>query len=77
MWEKHVKHLRAFSLLHGHEDEAERLDISSRLTEATAKLTYVSSKDYLDSLVGTIGADPLSSYRCMSRERQTANKKVA
>lgn len=77
LWEKHVKNLRAFSLLHGHEDEAERLGISSRLAEATAKLAYVSSKDYLDSLVGTIGADPLRPYRCMSSEQQAENKKVA
>lgn len=66
LWEKHVKNLEAFSLLQGHEDEAERLDISSRLAEAIAKLAYVSSKDYLNSLVGTIGADPLRAYRCMS-----------
>ncbi len=77
LWEKHVKNLQAFSLLHGHEDEAERLDISGRLAEAIAKLAYVNSKDYLDSLVGTIGADPLRSYRCMSSEQQTEHKKVA
>ncbi len=77
LWEKHVKNLKAFSLLQGHEDEAERLDISSRLAEATAKLDYVSSKGYLDSLVGTIGADPLRPYRCMRNEQQTESKKVA
>jgi phosphoenolpyruvate carboxykinase (diphosphate) len=77
LWEKHVKNLQAFSSLHGHEDEVERLDISSRLAEATTKLAYVSSKDYLDGLVGTIGADPLRPYRCMSREQQSENKKVA
>ncbi len=58
LWEKQMKNLEAFSLLPGHEDQTERLDISSRLAEATKKLTYVGSKDYLDSLVGTIGADP-------------------
>ena len=77
LWEKHVKNLQAFSHLHGHEDEVERLDISSRLAGANAKLAYVGSKDYLDSLVGTIGADPLRPYRCMRRVQQTESKKVA
>jgi len=77
LWEKHVKNLQAFSLLQGHKDEAERLDIGSRLAEAIEKLAYVSSKDYLDCLVGTIGADPLRPYRCMSSELQMENKKVA
>ena len=77
LWEKHVQNLQTFSLLPGHEDEVERLDIRSRLHEAHAKLSYVSSQDYLDRLVGTIGADPLRPYRCMSSAQQTEDKKVA
>ncbi|MCP5273416.1 MAG: hypothetical protein H6936_00910 [Burkholderiales bacterium] len=77
LWEKHVKNLQAFFLLPGHEDEVERLGISSRLDEAIAKLSYVNGKEYFDRLVGTIGADPLRPYRCMSSAQHTENKKVA
>jgi phosphoenolpyruvate carboxykinase (diphosphate) len=37
----------------------EEMDIAGRLEKATASLKHVESKQYLDELVGTIGADPL------------------
>ncbi len=63
LWEKNCAYLDAFLHKESHEDVAERLDISSRLVSAKEKLAFVQSKDYLTSLQGTIGADPLSEYR--------------
>ena len=40
-------------------DVAEKLDIQSRLKVAKAKLEWVSGSAYLQSLRGTIGADPM------------------
>jgi len=77
LWERHVANLQAFSHLPGHEDEVERLGIGDRLEEAQARLAYVSSKAYLNGLIGTIGADPLRPYRCMIEEQQAESRKVA
>ena len=43
----------------GHHDEAKRLGIAGRLEHARAELERVSAPEYLASLVGTIGADPV------------------
>ncbi len=62
LWEKHIGNLSAFLNLDSHSDEAERLDVEGRLEEARQRLTYVSNSEYLASLTGTIGADPMQAY---------------
>jgi phosphoenolpyruvate carboxykinase (diphosphate) len=59
LWERHVRSLTEFLGRAGHRDEAERLGIGKRLEHARAELERVSAPEYLSSLVGTIGADPI------------------
>ena len=67
LWERHINSLAAFLSQPGYEDEAQRLNIPERLTEAQARLDMLRSPDYLKTLTGTIGADPL---------RPSANEKA-
>lgn len=59
LWKRHIDYLNAFINRSSHQDVAEKLDIQSRLTGAKNKLEYVTSNAYLQSLRGTIGADPM------------------
>jgi phosphoenolpyruvate carboxykinase (diphosphate) len=59
LWERHMRTLSEFLALAGHRDEAKRLGIAQRLEHARAELERVSAPEYLTSLVGTIGADPV------------------
>jgi len=59
LWERHVGSLTDFLARAGHREEAERLGIAERLEHAREELRRVSSPEYLASLVGTIGADPI------------------
>jgi hypothetical protein len=59
LWERHTRSLGEFLTRTGHRDEAKRLGIAGRLEHARRELERVGSRDYLTSLVGTIGADPI------------------
>jgi hypothetical protein len=59
LWERNVRSLTEFLMRTGHREEAKRLGIAVRLEHARAELDRVSAPDYLASLVGTIGADPI------------------
>ncbi len=59
LWERHTQSLTEFLARTGHREEAERLGIAERLEHARTELERVSDLDYLKSLVGTIGADPI------------------
>ncbi len=59
LWRRHVDSLHSFSLQENYADEVERLNINDRLIKARAELERVESPDYLEQIVGTIGADPL------------------
>jgi len=59
LWKRHVDSLAEFLARAGHREEAERLGIAERLEHAREELERVSSPEYLASLVGTIGADPI------------------
>ncbi|MCP3669715.1 MAG: hypothetical protein GY814_04660 [Gammaproteobacteria bacterium] len=63
LWRRHVHSLKQFLNLASHADAAEQLGISQRLESAQAKLEQVQSSEYLDGLVGTIGADLLQPPR--------------
>lgn len=60
LWKKNCEYLAGFMHKESHQDLAERLDIQKRLEAAEQKLDWVNSDEYLASLKGTIGADPLS-----------------
>ncbi len=59
LWQRHVRSLTEFLTRAGHHEEAKRLGIAGRLEHARAELERVSAPEYLRSLVGTIGADPV------------------
>ncbi|HEB97109.1 MAG TPA: hypothetical protein ENI96_11840 [Sedimenticola thiotaurini] len=63
LWRRHVHSLQQFLNLPSHADEAERLAIAERLQQAQRELERVQGDAYLESLVGTIGADPLRPAR--------------
>ena len=69
LWERHVHSLQAFLDNVDYVDEAERLGIRDRLVLANTRLEMVNGSDYLDGLVGTLGADPLSPARAMEEQR--------
>ncbi|MGR8933780.1 MAG: hypothetical protein ACU837_05230 [Gammaproteobacteria bacterium] len=66
LWQRHVDYLQDFLQDDGHTAYADHLNIEQRLAAAQQKFQYVQSEIYLQSLVGTIGADPLGASRCRS-----------
>lgn len=72
LWERHVAYLTAFANRASHQDMAARLDIPVRLMNAKAKLEWLKSKDYLKSLQGTIGADPMRPAQAKAELRKVA-----
>jgi len=72
LWERHVAYLTGFTNRASHQDMVSRLDIPARLENATAKLDWLKSKDYLQSLQGTIGADPMRPPQAKAALRKVA-----
>ncbi|MGB5474020.1 MAG: hypothetical protein WBQ78_11140 [Gammaproteobacteria bacterium] len=69
LWQRHTASLQQFLDLEIYADEAERLAIPERLQHARLKLQAVESPEYLQKLVGTLGADPLGPARVMQEQR--------
>jgi hypothetical protein len=63
LYQRHVQHLRGFLTRPGYADVVENLSIEERLQGAEKRLKQVQDTAYLDSLVGTLGADPLKPYQ--------------
>jgi len=59
LWNRHVSYLEAFLARTSHAREARRLGIPDRLESARRQLKSVQSPGYVESLSGTIGAQPL------------------
>jgi phosphoenolpyruvate carboxykinase (diphosphate) len=62
LWKRHVEYLNAFLRKTSHTDVAENLGIADRLTRARKKLEEVESPKFLESLAGTLGAEPVENY---------------
>ena len=62
LWRRHIDYLDKFLKLPSHTDEADRLGILGRLTQARKTLDQVNAPAFLDSLRGTIGAEPIAAY---------------
>jgi hypothetical protein len=58
LWTRHVRYLEDFAARPGFERECVRLDIPGRQHFSARKLELVKSNDYVESLRGTIGAQP-------------------
>ena len=63
LWQRHVQSLGAFAQQDGYSEDIEKMQISARLQFAKEKLAKAQSPEYLDFLVGTIGADLLAPAR--------------
>lgn len=59
LWKRHVSYLEGFASRPGYEKEAKRLKVAEKLAEAKKEVEYLQSDKYLESLVGTLGADPI------------------
>ena len=59
---RNVEYLERFLKKHSHADEATRLNIPERLVRAREFLKKVEGADYLETLRGTIGAEPIEPY---------------
>ncbi len=59
LWRRHVANLDEFLANPGNHEQSDRLNLASRRDLAAAELARVSSPDYLDALIGTLGADPM------------------
>jgi hypothetical protein len=59
LWQRHVAYLETYAARPGHQDLVARFGIHERLDAARTRLAQVSGADYLNSLRGTLGADPL------------------
>ena len=59
LWQSHIDYLNNYLEMDSHAEEAKRLKISKQLEVAQDKLAQVSDKAYFDTLVGTLGADPM------------------
>jgi hypothetical protein len=77
LWRSHVSSLQQFLALPSHADDARRLAIVERLEAAQAALSRVRQAAYLESLVGTIGADPLQAPREAKATQKVGEKRVA
>ncbi|MEN9403151.1 MAG: hypothetical protein RL091_1854 [Verrucomicrobiota bacterium] len=59
MWTKNVQTLEAYNAVPANAAVVQKLGLASRLTAARAELAKVSASDYLASLRGTLGRQPL------------------
>ena len=62
LWRRHVDYLDRFCKRTGYAEEVERLGITERLTRARQTLQRVDTAEYLESLRGTLGAEPIEAY---------------
>ncbi len=74
LWTKNIQYLELFLKKKNFAEAAERLDIKKQLKLAKEKLIDVSSKQYVNQLTGTFGADPL---RVIDADHEVALDEVA
>ncbi|HEX5397841.1 MAG TPA: hypothetical protein VFY06_02195, partial [Verrucomicrobiae bacterium] len=58
LWRRHVAYLEKFTKRISHAEESVRLGVPHRLVRARSRLEEVETPAYLESLRGTIGAEP-------------------
>ncbi len=77
LWRRHVHSLQQFLNRQDYADQAEALGIRDRLQRAKAQLAAVQRPEYVDDLVGTIGADPLRPARAEKTRAVADSRRVA
>jgi hypothetical protein len=68
-WQRNTRYLENFLADTHFDDEAARLDIAGRLARAGEMLKRVQSRSYAKTLVGTLGADPLTAPGRLAEQR--------
>lgn len=63
LWRRHVDYLDKFAKRASHTEESIRLGVPHRLVRARRKLEEVDSADYLGTLRGTLGAEPIENHK--------------
>jgi hypothetical protein len=77
LWRRHIHSLTQLLKRPDYADQAEAMGIAERLEMAKARLEQVQTPEYLEKLVGTIGADPLSPGREQQTQGVPENRRVA
>ena len=62
LWKRHVEYLGNFLRRPNYADVAEKMNIGDRLMQARKTLAAVESPEYLQKLIGTLGAEPIQNY---------------
>lgn len=62
LWQQHVDYLETFLRDAGHQARITDMRLLERYQQAQKNLAKVSRAEYLQTLVGTLGADPLGAY---------------
>jgi len=63
LWQRHVDYLSTRLKDNSHSTRISDMNLQQQLEKAKKKLNEVKNSEYLESLVGTLGADPLGPYR--------------
>ncbi len=71
LWKRHIASLEDFSRFADRFGDS--FDVAERLPRARHRLALVSNSSYLDSLVGTIGADPFDKQVTAAESRSAAS----
>ena len=58
LWQRHSQYLERFLTKPGYATEADRLGVRQRLSHSRVMVDRYRKADYLDRLVGTLGAEP-------------------
>jgi phosphoenolpyruvate carboxykinase (diphosphate) len=58
LWKRHESYLKRYSSKATHQDVAERMNLSARITQAQQRLDFFKGDEYLNRIDGTLGTDP-------------------
>ena len=77
LWQRHVSYLETFLTKAVYADEAARLGIRGRLTEARQTLAAVKKPAHLKQLHGTLGTDPMAIRPASLQKRRGSRSTIA
>ncbi|HOO83843.1 MAG TPA: hypothetical protein PLS94_04710 [Prolixibacteraceae bacterium] len=58
-WQKQIEYIKQVMAKNNYKDAVERMNLHQRLSDASKQLKAVQKPEYLETLCGTLGADPL------------------
>jgi len=77
LWKRHIRSLEDFIARPHYAEVVQRMKLEERLECARGKLQQVESDEYLQNLVGTIGADPLAPARAGQQQQAYMERRIA